>query len=120
MLCNNRLIEVVDALEPQLQKLLSNIPETELNLARDLNQDYSIFIASNALITKNVGANYLMQKNNWSEIGMIGNAMSDYMSEANVMHYAVGNATNDFKRVADYVCPSNLAAGVAEIVGQLS
>jgi len=53
-----------------------------------------------------------------TQVGMIGDSMNDYLGDLAV-HYAVGNATNDFQEKAVFVSKFPMALGCKDIMEKL-
>jgi hydroxymethylpyrimidine pyrophosphatase-like HAD family hydrolase len=82
----------------------------------DLNAGDGVIIIAPKGGSKRDGTKLLMQELGLKQIGMIGNSMSDYLGEDIALHYAVGNAGNEFKDKAIYVAENNITGGVIEIL----
>ena len=60
-----------------------------------------------------------MQELGLEQICMVGNSMSDYLGDDVALHYAVGNASNEFKDKAVCIAENDIAGGAIEILTKL-
>jgi hydroxymethylpyrimidine pyrophosphatase-like HAD family hydrolase len=90
------------------------------DLIEDLNHDYGSLILSRGSMAKRVGTQVLMEKQNLHQIGMIGNAITDFIGEDIALHYAVGNSTDEFKSRSVFVASQSYTSGVIEIFDRLT
>lgn len=89
------------------------------DLNEDLNHDYGILILSRKSVVKRLGTINAMRNQSLIQVGMIGNSMTDFIGSDIARHYAVGNATDEFKQKADFVAREPLTSGVVEILRKL-
>ncbi|HAU98636.1 MAG: Haloacid dehalogenase domain protein hydrolase type 3 [Microgenomates group bacterium GW2011_GWF2_45_18] len=89
------------------------------DLNEDLNHDYGILILSRKSVVKRLGTINAMRNQNLIQVGMIGNSMTDYVGSDIARHYAVGNASDEFKQKADFIAREPLTNGVVEILRKL-
>jgi hydroxymethylpyrimidine pyrophosphatase-like HAD family hydrolase len=89
-------------------------------LDKDLNHDYGLLILSQPEITKRVGSLVMMDVLGLTEIGMVGNSMTDYIGNDIAKHYAVANASKELIELADYCSSFCLTRGVVDILKGLS
>lgn len=88
-------------------------------LFEDVNHDYGVLILSNGAIDKRSGTKLYMKDGALEQIGMVGNTESDFLGNDIAVHYTVGNATDAFKRRADFVAKGQLTTGVIEILSKI-
>jgi hydroxymethylpyrimidine pyrophosphatase-like HAD family hydrolase len=90
------------------------------DLEEDINPDYGIVIVSRGQNTKRAGTRRLMAALGLSQVAAIGNSMGDYLgSDGIALHYAVSDATAEFKEIADYIAKGEVTAGSVEIIKNL-
>lgn len=104
----NQIIDRVRPFFPQID-----------DLRTDLNHEYGILILSRNSVAKRQGTLEVMTARNLTQIGMIGNSMTDFIGSDIALHYAVANASPEFKQHVDYVASEELTAGVVQILRQL-
>jgi hydroxymethylpyrimidine pyrophosphatase-like HAD family hydrolase len=85
-------------------------------LAEDINRDYGILIATGKEVSKRHGTKHLQHLANLGSVAMIGNSKDDFLGPDVAVHYAVQDATTEFKCKADYVASKPLTKGVCEIL----
>ncbi len=90
-----------------------------VNLDEDVNYDYGIAILHDKRTDKRLGSLRLMRKLGLSSFVMVGNSMTDYVGEDIARHYAVANATKEFRAVVHGVAKTPLAEGCTEIMDML-
>ncbi|HSX16209.1 MAG TPA: hypothetical protein VLF40_05435 [Candidatus Saccharimonadales bacterium] len=96
-----------------------HMPDTELFW--DLNLGHGMLIAAANAVSKRVGAQRLMGHAGLSgRLAMVGDTMSDFLGGDVAVHYAVGDAKPEFKRVADYVATAPVTSGAVEILQRLT
>ena len=81
--------------------------------------DRGIIVISDLEISKRNGSALLMKQVGLRQIGMVGDSIIDYIGDDLAMHYAVGNASDEFKSKSNYVSAFELASGVVDILGRL-
>lgn len=100
--------EIAALVDPCLPKIST--------LAKYVNQQGGIIVASDGQIDKRRGTQLLMQELGMKQIGMIGDSIFDNVGKDIAIHYAVRNASDDFKRMSSYVASFEKASGVVEIL----
>lgn len=90
------------------------------DLQEDLNHTFGLLIASRGKVAKRFGTQALMQEQGLKQVAMIGNSMTDYIGSDIALHYAVSNASDEFKSRCNYVAQSPTTSGVVEILGKLA
>lgn len=61
-----------------------------------------------------------MEKAQFEQVAMIGNSMGDFIGHDIALHYAVSNASKEFKDKAIYVANLPLTSGVMEIITKIT
>ncbi|MFH0936968.1 MAG: HAD hydrolase family protein [Candidatus Daviesbacteria bacterium] len=89
------------------------------DLAEDFNHEYGIYILAPRNVSKRSGTIKLMKILSFSRIGMIGDSQGDIIGSDIAIQYAVGNARDELKIVADYISKGEYATGVAEILSAI-
>ncbi len=89
------------------------------SLVEDVNYDHGLIIVSHESADKRAGVMRLQEASVLGKIAMIGNSTADHLGSDVAIHYAVGNADNKFKELADYVASGSLSSGVVEILSKL-
>ena len=96
----------------QARTLYPDIP----NLGEDLSHDYGLLILAKDSVSKRTGSQKLLDLCGLEgRFAMVGNSFADYVGDDIAKHYAVNNATDEFKAVADYVAYTPVTGGVVEI-----
>jgi hydroxymethylpyrimidine pyrophosphatase-like HAD family hydrolase len=91
------------------------------DLTLDINSAYGIVIAARARHTKRTGSQALQRSLDITgKFAMIGNSMGDNVGGDIAVQYAVGNATEEYRAVANYVCERPYTAGVIEVLQKLT
>lgn len=86
------------------------------SLTVDSNPEYGIYILSPEDVTKRSGTLKMMEILSLNKIGVIGDSKGDIIGNDIALHYAVGNATEDLTKIADYKAQTNYTSGVIEIL----
>lgn len=86
----------------------------------DLNHEYGLIIVSDRSVSKRLGTVALQQEAGMNSIGMVGNSEADFVGSDIAVHYAVANATEGYKKIADFVSEHELTRGVIDIIDQLA
>lgn len=94
--------------------LLKHLPGKELTL--DVNHSYGIIIIHHKQTSKTRAVKRLLEKRRYKRVFMVGDSKSDYIQDPQVIHLAVGNATAEYKQLADYVATQKLTSGVIELL----
>lgn len=89
-------------------------------LYEDLNHDYGVLILSRQEMVKRIGTQSLMQQGGYAQIGMVGNALTDYVGGDIALHYAVGNAKEEYKEQASYISDYPYTTGAVDILQRLA
>jgi hydroxymethylpyrimidine pyrophosphatase-like HAD family hydrolase len=84
-----------------------------------LDERYCIFIINAPDTDKTKGVRRLLQELPSEEVIMVGDSMSDFIDEPQVKHYAVGNASLEFKAKCERVANRAYTEGVLELLNQL-
>lgn len=92
---------------------------SDLDLVEDFNPEYGIYILSPVEVNKRLGTIKLMKMLSLSKIGMIGDSQADIIGSDLAVQYAVRNAKDELKKVADYIAESDYASGVSEILSSI-
>lgn len=114
----NQLVIDADVTESVVTSARFCYPDFE-DIDEDLNLEYGLVIASRESNTKRAGSERLRSALQLARFAMVGNSIADYIGGDLAVHYAVGDATLDFKQKADYVAKAPLTAGAVEILGKL-
>ena len=85
----------------------------------DANPDHSVVILSRKSDTKRQGARTLLASLLPLRVIMIGDSMNDFVGADLAEHYAVANASQDFKQISNYVAEATMTSGVIEILDRL-
>lgn len=88
-------------------------------IAKWKGDDRGLIVVSDGEINKRNGSLLLMRRLGVEEAAMIGDSAFDYIGNDIAKHYAVGNADDAFKSMADYVADADLTSGVVEILTSL-
>jgi hydroxymethylpyrimidine pyrophosphatase-like HAD family hydrolase len=108
---DNLTSEMADLVRPDMP---------DMDLFWDLNHEYGILIAAPASMNKRVGTQHFKQLAGiGGRVAMVGDSMSDFLGDDVAVHYAVGNASPDFKARANYVAEGTITKGSIEILGKL-
>lgn len=102
-----------------IQMLKSGSKISLEDFSEDYNPNYGIYILSPRQACKRLGVIELMKRMGLSQIGMVGDSLNDYVGKDLAIHYAVGNADENYKTIADYVSHKTLTEGVVEILSLL-
>lgn len=108
-----------------LEELRNRLNTASANIQRgftvheDVNPDYGIVILSPEAVNKRNATKIWMEKNGIRQVGIIGDSGTDILGNDIAIHYAVGNATEEFKKVATYTAPRNITSGVIDILSQI-
>lgn len=70
--------------------------------------------------SKRTGTLAFMKEERVAQVGMIGHSMNDHVGEDLAVHYAVGNATKDYKKKAVFVSKFPMARGCKDIMQRLA
>ncbi|MCL4373570.1 MAG: HAD hydrolase family protein [Candidatus Marsarchaeota archaeon] len=105
----NRVLEVI---KPVLEW-------QAISTHNDLSAEDGVIIIAPQGRNKRDGAKLLMQELGLEQICMVGNSMSDYLGDDIALHYAVGNASNEFKDKAVCIAENDTTGGVIEILTKL-
>lgn len=109
---NEGLLVMVSA----IREMMGNPP---FDIAEDINPDYGVYIVSPQAVNKRNGALALMKELGLSEIGMIGDSTTDILGNDIAVHYAVGNARDEFKAIAKHTARGNYTTGVVDILQRI-
>lgn len=101
----------------QTQRLFGGSAPFELE--EDFNPDYGIYILAPKSTNKRMGTASLIKSFGVDRVGMIGDSGSDILGKDIAFHYAVGNAKDELKKVADYTATSEYTSGVVEILSKI-
>lgn len=86
----------------------------------DNNESAGLLIVSNLETTKRIGTQRLLGAVGLKTCVMVGNSLSDCLGSDIAYHYAVGNATQEYKRVAEEVIPEVVSSGCVAVLRQLT
>lgn len=86
------------------------------DLIEDLNHDYGLIVVSREGLNKRTGAQKLATVLQVGKFAMVGNSISDYLGDDLAVHYAVADATEGFKAVADYIADAPATSGAVEVL----
>jgi hydroxymethylpyrimidine pyrophosphatase-like HAD family hydrolase len=89
------------------------------DIVEDINHESGLLIAARNVINKRAGSLRLMQAMQVGQFAMIGNSIGDYVGSDIALHYAVGDATSEYKQKADYISEKPLTGGVVDILDNL-
>lgn len=73
-----------------------------------------LFIMNDISSSKSNGVSFLRDQIQLSEVHMIGDSLSDFIESGVTSHYAVSNASPEFKKHCDYVSANTLSSGVLD------
>lgn len=90
------------------------------DLVEDLNHDYGLIIVSREGLSKRTGTQRLATILQVAKFAMVGNSISDYLGKDLAIHYAVADATEGFKAVADYIADAPQTSGAVEILKKMT
>ena len=85
----------------------------------DENPEYGILIIHSMRTEKRNGVRFLIEHEHPELVAMIGDSPRDYMDDARIIQYAVGNARAEYKERCVYVADTTYTAGVLEILNRL-
>lgn len=118
-----RKVDATGKLTPDNDGLLSMmhtvqrmIGSPSFRLVEDINPEYGIYILSPEEVSKRTATLILMKELGIFEIGMIGDSTTDILGEDIAIHYAVGNARDEFKKISKYSSPHANTNGVVDIL----
>lgn len=89
------------------------------NLDEDISYDYGIMIAHDTRTNKRRGSERLLQRIGATSCVMVGNSTTDYIGNDIAYHYAVANATEEFRGLAQVVTKTPLTDGCIEVINGL-
>lgn len=110
---------IVDELTQAVAEIIKPFYQTG-DFDEDLNYEHGLLIVGSSSIDKRIGSITLMEALGIEQFGMVGNSKADYVGSDIAVHYAVDNASPEFKEVADYVSPHQLTHGVKDVIERLS
>lgn len=103
-----------------LQSIIkAKYPAIEAEMDEDNNPDYGIYILHSARSQKQTAVVWLLEESLLSEVWMVGDSMSDLISDERVNHVAVANASEPFKQKAKIIMEQPITAGVVEFLQSL-
>lgn len=108
------------------QELTSNLVENVRkyysgidNLEEELSHADGVLLAMPKGQTKRIGTLAFMENVGLTQIGIIGDSMNDFFGEDKAVHYAVGNAKEDYKAKAGFVSKFSMTKGCVDILERL-
>lgn len=99
-------------------QIRSLYPE-DIEFDEDLNHSHGLMIVSHKDMHKRTGTLELSRVMGIGKIAMIGNSIADYVGDDIAVHLAVGDATPEYKNVADYVESGSATSGVVQALARL-
>ncbi len=108
--------EVIESAMDEIRRLYPDYDDLE----EDVNHEYGLIIVNRQIVTKRLGTQALMAEMGLSQVAMVGNSFADYLGKDIALHYAVADAKDEFKRVANFISELPLTAGAAEIISLIS
>lgn len=85
-----------------------------IDFDEDLNHEHGLLIISHKGMHKRIGTIALENLLGVERIAMIGNSIADYVGTDIASQLAVGDATPEYKEVADFVAKGEVTSGVIE------
>ena len=86
------------------------------NFDLDANPEYNLFIVHDQRSRKAFGMKKLMSDLNVERAVVIGDGANDYTGLSGVDHWAVGNATEAYKKQCERIAHATYTSGVAELL----
>lgn len=96
------------------------VGDPPFDLLEDHNPEYGIYILSPKSVDKRSGTLRLIETLGIASVGMVGDSSSDIVGNDIAHHYAVGNAKQELKAVAEYTSLALYTAGVVDILRQIT
>lgn len=90
-----------------------------VELTEDFNVEFGLLILGLKSTNKREGTKQLLRRQRIGKIAMIGNSSNDFVGHDLAEHYAVSNASPEFKGKAKYVSPHSTTTGVIDILNSL-
>lgn len=113
-------LEIDNNLTQDLIGITKNLIDgSPFDLGEDYNPEYGIYILSPKEVNKRLGTTILMESLGLTQIGVVGDSASDIVGSDISIHYAVGNAREEFKKVADYIADDEYTRGVSEFLRRI-
>lgn len=100
------------------EQLRSLYPDT-ISFDEDLNHEHGLLIVSHKEMDKRTGTIELQRMMGIGRVAMVGNSWADFVGSDIAAHLAVGDATEQYKEVADFVAQKHLTSGVIEALDTL-
>lgn len=85
----------------------------------DFNFEYCLLIIHDKLTNKTFGMKRLMEDVQVEKAVIIGDDLNDYTGLPSVSHWAVGNASDDYKIKCDRIAKATYTSGVIELINSL-
>jgi hydroxymethylpyrimidine pyrophosphatase-like HAD family hydrolase len=114
----NTNLGLLEQLKVRLKNASDGVPRN-FEIYEDFNPEYGSIILSPEQVNKRSAAQIWMKKNGLVQIGIIGDSPTDILGSDIAIHYAVGNATDDYKEAAAYTSSQLITSGVVDILNQL-
>ena len=111
---NGTLINNKEKFKNIISELRSSYPKTD-DLEIDENPEYGIVILSSSKTNKRNGAKRVMELASWTNIGMVGDSISDYLGDDIAVQYAVANSSPEYKQRSKFLATQSYSNGVKEI-----
>jgi hydroxymethylpyrimidine pyrophosphatase-like HAD family hydrolase len=114
-----RLVLDVALAQNVIERLRDHLPVSDLISDGEFDPDYAFFYMNPLDVDKTIGAHHVFEVCKAERKVVIGDSMSDQVINHGVEVLAVGNASNDFKKVASRVATRSYASGVKELLESL-
>lgn len=85
-------------------------------LEEEISLENGILLAMPKGQTKRSGTIAFMESRGLKQVGIIGDSMNDYLGDDIAVHYAVGNAKEDYKRKAVFISEHPMTKGCTDIL----
>lgn len=102
-----------------IEKLRKYYPNSD-DFEENLHHENGILLIMPRGQTKKAGTLVFMENKGLTQIGIIGDSMNDFLGEDKVVHYAVGNAKEDYKTKAVFVSKFPMTKGCIDILARLA
>jgi hydroxymethylpyrimidine pyrophosphatase-like HAD family hydrolase len=108
--------KLTHALVNEVRYLFPSLPD----LSEDLNDHHGLLILANENANKRRGSQKLLSLAQMSgRFAMVGNSIADYVGDDIAVHYAVSDATLEFRKRADFIADQPITVGAVQILRKL-
>jgi len=90
------------------------------NLEEELHLEEGRYLALPRGQTKRLGILTLMKYGGLTQVGVVGDSMNDFLGDDIAIHYAVGNAKEDYKHKAMFISEFPMTKGCVDIIERIA